>query len=232
MNHLHSRVTRGLALSAVALLLASCGGGGSADSPVVDDAFYPEPESEWELVWEDEFDGDALNSENWEPQIGDGSDYGLDRWGNGEQQWYLAENATVADGLLTITARSEEVVSGFPYTSARIRSANKFDFKYGRVEVRAKAALGGGLWSAVWMLPTDSPYGTWAGSGEFDIMEVVNAGTARERVFLTAHHGFEWPLNQQAGMDVEVEGPGDEFHTYAIEWSDNLIHWFIDGEHT
>ena len=86
MNHLHSRVTRGLALSAVALLLASCGGGGSADSPVVDDAFYPEPENEWELVWEDEFDGDALNSENWEPQIGDGSDYGLDRWGNGEQQ--------------------------------------------------------------------------------------------------------------------------------------------------
>ena len=231
MNHLHSRVTRGLALSAVALLLASCGGGGSADSPVVDDAFYPEPENEWELVWEDEFDGDALNSENWEPQIGDGSDYGLDRWGNGEQQWYLAENATVADGLLTITARSEEVVSGFPYTSARIRSANKFDFQYGRVEVRAKAALGGGLWSAVWMLPTDTPYGTWAGSGEFDIMEVVNAGTARERVFLTAHHGFEWPLNQQAGMDVEVEGPGDEFHTYAIEWSDNLIHWFIDGEH-
>ena len=231
MNHLHSRVTRGLALSAVALLLASCGGGGSADSPVVDDAFYPEPENEWELVWEDEFDGDALNSENWEPQIGDGSDYGLDRWGNGEQQWYLAENATVADGLLTITARSEEVVSGFPYTSARIRSANKFDFQYGRVEVRAKAALGGGLWSAVWMLPTDTPYGTWAGSGEFDIMEVVNAGTARERVFLTAHHGFEWPLNQQAGMDVEVDGPGDEFHTYAIEWSDNLIHWFIDGEH-
>ena len=231
MNHLYRRVARGLALSAVALLMASCGGGGSADSPVVDDAFYPEPENEWELVWEDEFDGDALNSENWEPQIGDGSDYGLDRWGNGEQQWYLAENATVADGLLTITARSEEVVSGFPYTSARIRTANKFDFKYGRVEVRAKAALGGGLWSAVWMLPTDSPYGTWAGSGEFDIMEVVNAGTARERVFLTAHHGFEWPLNQQAGMDVEVESPGDEFHTYAIEWSDNLIHWFIDGEH-
>ena len=82
--------------------------------------------------------------------------------------------------------------------------------------------MGGGLWSAIWMLPTDSPYGVWAGSGEFDIMEVVNAGTQRERVFLTAHHGFEWPLNQQAGMDVEVDSPAEEFHTYAIEWSDNL----------
>ena len=41
-----------------------------------------------------------------------------------------------------------EVVSGFPYTSARLRSANKFDFQYGKAEVRAKAAMGGGLWSA------------------------------------------------------------------------------------
>ena len=211
------------------LALGACGGG-SADSPVTEQ-FYPEAEAEWELVWQDEFDGDVLDANNWTPQIGDGSDYGLDRWGNAEQQWYLAENAAVSDGQLTITARSEEVVSGFPYTSARLRTANKFDFQYGRVEVRARAATGGGLWSAIWMLPTDTPYGTWAGSGEFDIMEVVNAGTARERVFLTAHHGFEWPLNQQAGMDVEIEGPGDDFHTYAIEWSDNLIHWFIDGEH-
>ena len=157
-------------------------------------------------MWEDEFDGDGQTVRIGNHRSGR-LDYGLDRWGNGEQQWYLAENATVADGLLTITARSEEVVSGFPYTSARIRTANKFDFKYARVEVRAKAALGGGLWSAVWMLPTDSPYGTWAGSGEFDITGVVNAGTARERVFPTAHHGFEWPLNQQAGRTSKLTAP-------------------------
>ena len=230
MSSLSGAVSRIVFLLFVSLTLAACGGG-SAESPVVDDAFYPVAEEEWELVWQDEFEGDALDTANWEAQIGDGSDYGLDRWGNGEQQWYLAENASVADGMLTITARSQEVVSGFPYTSARLRSANKFDFQYGKVEVRAKAAMGGGLWSAVWMLPTDTPYGTWAGSGEFDIMEVVNAGTARERTFLTAHHGFEWPLNQQAGMDVDIEAPGEQFHTYSIEWSDNLIHWFIDDEH-
>ena len=86
MHYLSERVARILALSLFSLLLASCGGGGSAESPVVEDAFYPEPEDEWELVWQDEFDGDTLDSSNWEPQIGDGSDYGLDRWGNGEQQ--------------------------------------------------------------------------------------------------------------------------------------------------
>lgn len=115
MSSLSGAVSRIVFLLFVSLTLAACGGG-SAESPVVDDAFYPVAEEEWELVWQDEFEGDALDTANWEAQIGDGSDYGLDRWGNGEQQWYLAENASVADGMLTITARSQEVVSGFPYT--------------------------------------------------------------------------------------------------------------------
>jgi len=122
-------------LALAAVLLTACGGG--ADSPEVDEPFFPSAEEEWELVWSDEFDGDTLDAGNWEAQIGDGSDVGLDRWGNNEQQWYLAENASVADGYLTITARREEVTPGFPYTSARLRTANKFDFEYGKVEVRA-----------------------------------------------------------------------------------------------
>jgi len=226
------RTQRYLGMAAAIALLSACGGGGgdSAKSPVTD-AFYPEPDAEWELVWSDEFDGDSLDSTIWEAQLGEGAEYGLTRWGNNEQQWYLAENATVSDGTLKITAKSEEVQPGFPYTSARLRTAGKFDFKYGRVEVRGKAAAGQGLWSAVWMLPTESPYGTWASSGEVDIMEVVNAGTESERVFTTVHHGFPWPLNQLSGLDVPVDGAADDFHTYALEWEEDELRWFIDGVH-
>ncbi|GIR69580.1 MAG: hypothetical protein CM15mP74_08310 [Halieaceae bacterium] len=181
-------------------------------------------------MWEDEFDGDALNSENWEPQIGDGSDYGLDRWGNGEQQWYLAENATVADGLLTITARSEEVVSGFPYTSAGFARPTNSIFNTVGLRCAPKPP---------WVAGCGQPFGCYPPIRLMALGLAAASSTLwkssmparRETRFLTAHHGFEWPLNQQAGMDVEVEGPGDGFHTYAIEWSDNLIHWFIDGEH-
>jgi beta-glucanase (GH16 family) len=210
-------------------LLSACGGGGA--EPVDNTPFFPAAEDEWQLVWSDEFDGDSLDPANWEPQIGDGSEYGLDRWGNNEQQWYLAENATVADGFLTITAKAEEVVTGFPYTSARLRSANKFEFQYGRVEIRAQAAAGQGLWSAGWMLPTDSPYGSWAAIGEIDIMEIVNAETDNERTFQTLHYGFPWPLNQQTGTDVEVEDPAGTFHVYAIEWEGDEIRWFVDDRH-
>ena len=81
MNYLCFRELRYFALAALYAVLVSCGGG-SAGSPAVDadDAFYPSEDQEWELVWQDEFDGDTLSAANWEPQIGDGSDYGLDRW--------------------------------------------------------------------------------------------------------------------------------------------------------
>jgi beta-glucanase (GH16 family) len=220
-----------LAFAVLITVLTGCGGGGSDAGTPVTEPFYPAAEDEWRLVWSDEFDGDSVNTSNWEAQIGDGSEYGLTRWGNNEQQWYLAENATVEDGMLHITAKAEEAQPGFGYTSARLRSANKFEFQYGRVEIRAKAAAGKGFWSAGWMLPTDSPYGGWASIGEIDLMEIVNAETDAQRSFQTVHYGFPWPLNQQTGTDVEIESPADEFHTYAIEWQDNELRWFIDDRH-
>ncbi len=186
----------------------------------------------WVMVWNDEFDGPDLDAANWTPQLGDGSDVGLDRWGNGEQQWYQAENLTVADGNLVITARAEEVVAGFPYTSGRMRSIDKLDITYGRLEARIKPPAGQGLWSAFWMLPTDSPYTTWAAIGEVDIMEIINAGTAAEDAFVTLHYGFPWPLAQQEGTPVDLgAAASDDFHTYAVEWEKDEFRWYVDGAH-
>lgn len=185
----------------------------------------------WELVWSDEFDGAELNAANWTPQIGDGSDVGLERWGNNEDQWYLADNLTVADGNLKITARAEEVVAGFPYTSGRMRSIGNLDLKYGRIEARVQAPSGQGLWSAFWMLPTASPYTTWAASGEVDIMEIINAGTAAEDVFVTLHYGFPWPLSQLTGTPADLATPDEDFHTYAVEWEQDEMRWYVDDVH-
>ncbi|MBL6902539.1 MAG: glycoside hydrolase family 16 protein, partial [Luminiphilus sp.] len=224
----HGRVA-GIFLAAA--LLNACGGG-SATAPDTE-PFYLEPESEWALVWADEFDGAAVDSSNWTFQLGDGSDNGLPGWGNYERQYYQAENASIAEvddtSALVIEARAESAGSS-EYTSARMRSLEKFDFKFGRVEIRAKAAPGDGMWSAVWMMPTDSTYGTWAAGGEIDIMEVVNAGTENQRVFMAAHYGFEWPLNQITSEGAEVDDASD-WHTYALEWSGDYLRWFVDGEH-
>jgi beta-glucanase (GH16 family) len=138
------------------------------------------------LVWQDGFDGNELNTDNWTARDSyereDVNDLGA-CWGGGnnEAQCYTSrpENVSVIDGNLVLTALVENHtatnVNGQSasrnYTSGRIQTRNKQDFKYGRFEARIKLPSGDGVWPAFWMLPTDQVYGTWPFSGEIDIME-------------------------------------------------------------
>lgn len=178
------------------------------------------------LVWSDEFDGNAVDTGNWEFMIGNGSAYGLPGWGNNELQYYREQNSTIANGLLTIEARRQSF-GGFNYTSSRLRTKDKFEFAYGRIEARIKLPSTPGIWPAFWMLPTSSPYGTWAASGEIDIMESVNFA---DRIYGTIHFGGPFPNNTSSGF---FYNPGTDFsqgfHTYTLEWDPNQMRWYVDG---
>lgn len=180
------------------------------------------------LVWSDEFDGTSLNTDNWTYQTGDGCDIGICDWGNNEQQSYQQNNVSVANGVLSIVARREEVGGKF-YSSGRINTKNKQEFRYGYLEARMKVPPGRGLWPAFWMLPTDEVYGFWPQSGEIDIMEWV--GREPERLFGTLHFGQPVPMNQSTGVNLDLTDAAwsDEYHTYAVEWEENTITWYVDG---
>lgn len=181
------------------------------------------------LVWADEFNDAQLDPELWFFETGDGSQYGIPGWGNNELQYYDPDNASLANGLLLIEARSE-MSNGFNYTSARIHTRDRFAFRYGRIEARIRLPGGQGIWPAFWMLPQDDQYGGWAASGEIDIMEAVNlGGTGGNDVHGTIHYGGEWPANVFSGETYLV--PADataEFHTYAVEWDTSEIRWYVD----
>jgi beta-glucanase (GH16 family) len=182
------------------------------------------------LIWSDEFDGATLDTATWEPMIGDGTAYGISGWGNNELEYYTArpENLFVSGGFLHIVAR-EESFAGFDYTSARLRTLNNQDFRYGRLEARIQLPVGQGIWPAFWMLPTGSPYGGWAASGEIDIMESVNAMTTLHG---TLHFGDAWPANASAGGTYVPGAPlSQAFHVYGIEWEPDEIRWYYDGLH-
>jgi len=212
------------------------------------------PSADWQLVWSDEFEGDTINKRNWSLEE--------NCWGGGnnEQQCYTKKptNAFVKDGLLHIVARKEshtgpdnpEGKTGganktLPYTSARLRTLDKRDAKYGRFEIRAKLPSGQGTWPAIWMLPSEYKYGTWAASGEIDIMEAVNLksqsdapnanqGDEESRVYGSLHFGKAWPNNVYSGQGAILPGgvnPADGFHTYAIEWEEGEIRWYVDNLH-
>ena len=181
-----------------------------------------------ELVWSDEFDGNALSAADWNVLTGDGCDIDLCGWGNNEAQWYQGDNVTVSDGTLKITARRQSV-GGRDYTSARLTTKDKQDFRFGHLEARIKLPAGRGLWPAFWMLSTDEVYGGWPTSGEIDIMEWV--GNDPEKLFGTIHFGQPWPNNQFTGSQILQPGESwsEEFHNYAVYWTDSDIRWYVDG---
>lgn len=180
----------------------------------------------YRTVWADEFDGSAVDPLRWEMQLGDGCP-ALCGWGNNELQYYRAENAIVADGELRIVAR-EESFAGYDYTSARLRGKDLADFVHGRIETRARMPVGQGIWPAFWMLFTEGVYGTWAASGEIDILEYL--GHEPDRVHGTIHYGDVFPGNAATTNDYVLPSGSfdDSFHTFAIEWDACRIRWFVD----
>ncbi len=184
----------------------------------------------WSLVWQDEFDGVNIDPTKWSHEV--------NAWGGGnnELQYYTArrENSFVKDGVLVIQARREtytDVEGTREYTSARLRTLNKGDWKYGRIEVRAKLPFGQGIWPAIWMLPTDNVYGGWAASGEIDVMELV--GHEPNKVHGTLHYGAAWPKNKFTGgsYTLSVGTFSQDFHVFSIEWEEGEIRWSVDGKH-
>ena len=198
----------------------------------------------WKLVWNDEFDGDQIDSNKWDFDIGNGFfDYGshtwIAGWGNEELQYYTQEpaNASVKDSLLTIRA-VKEVVHGCGYTSARMKTRQRdgtplFTTQYGRIEFRAKVPWGKGLWPALWMLPQDDIYGGWPASGEIDLMEIV--GEKPHEVLNSIHFGSPGTDGRQLITHVHPLPDGTtvaDWHSYAVEWEPGEIRFYVDDVHT
>lgn len=178
------------------------------------------------LVWSEEFNYTGLpDSSKWVFETGG------DGFGNNELQYYTAadsSNAWVQNGVLKITARNRTVGKN-EFTSAKLVTRGKAEFKYGRIEVSAKLPPGRGLWPAIWMLPRDISSVGWPRGGEIDIMEHV--GYEKDTVLGTVHtEAYNHVKNTQRGKKIFIDSPYDKFHLYAIEWTANEIDFFVDDQ--
>lgn len=187
----------------------------------------------FDLVWSDEFEGTEIDPSKWSYDLGDGCQISQDLcgWGNNELEYYTdrPENSYLEDGNLVIKAIKEIpfYLGQHQYTSARMVTKNKGDWKYGRIDVRAKLPIGQGLWPAIWMLSTDNVYGGWPKSGEIDIME--NIGSEPSKTFGTIHYGHDfWRFNSQE-VELEEGTFADDFHIFTVLWDENCIQFQMDG---
>lgn len=186
------------------------------------------PERSYELVWSDEFDGDAGTApdpEKWIYNVGTGQN----GWGNGELQYYTdrTDNAALdGDGHLVITARREGF-AGAGFTSARLTTEGKFQQTYGRFEARLKTPYGPGIWPAFWMLGADYQTNTWPQCGEIDLMELRGQEPS---VINGTVHGPGYSAGNAVGGTYALEnGRYDEaFHVFAVEWEPESIDFYVD----
>ncbi|CAH0335261.1 hypothetical protein FVB9288_00895 [Flavobacterium sp. CECT 9288] len=170
------------------------------------------------LKFSDEFNTDgAPDPTKW------GYDLGAGGWGNNESQSYTSasDNVIVQGGNLKITAK--KVGSG--YTSARLKSENKFEFTYGRVEVRAKLTTGAGTWPAIWMLGENYATNTWPACGEIDIMEFK--GSQPTTIYGTLHYPGNSGGNGNGGSTT-IANAATEFHIYKTIWSPESVKIYVD----
>ena len=176
----------------------------------------------YELVWSDEFNGNSLDTNTWNYEIGTGS-WG---WGNNEQQYYTDRNIKVSNGTMKITAKREDY-GGMKYTSSRITTKNKKNFKYGKIEARIKMPKFKGVWPAFWMLGANQDSVGWPKCGEIDIMEAIND----ENLVYGTLHWFHDPGNNNAdsGSSVAV-ADRTEYHVYGVEWTADKLRWYVDGK--
>lgn len=176
----------------------------------------------YELVWSDEFNGNYLDTNTWNYEIGTGS-WG---WGNNEQQYYTDRNIKVSNGTMKITAKREDY-GGMKYTSSRITTKNKKNFKYGKIEARIKMPKFKGVWPAFWMLGANQDSVGWPKCGEIDIMEAIND----ENLVYGTLHWFHDPGNNNAdsGSSVAV-ADRTEYHVYGVEWTADKLRWYVDGK--
>lgn len=192
------------------------------------------------LLWSEEFNAKKVSSVNtkiWQYDLGDG--YG---WGNSEQEYYTKNRENIrinGKGQLEITAKRIPETSTIldrclscQFTSAKIKTAEKIGFKYGRLEARIKLPAGKGTWPAFWMLGASLTKGeVWPDCGEIDIMEAK--GSQPYTAFGTLHGpGYNGQAGTQRGSAFLSSGPAlsNDFHVYAIDWKPNQIDFSVDGK--
>lgn len=181
---------------------------------------FAQPKTQ-KLVWQEDFNNPVLNESDWNFELGDGCP-AICGWGNNEKQLYTKTNHSIRDGNLVIKVMQQ----GDHYTSTRMTTAQKREFQYGHMEVRAKIPTGKGIWPAFWMLGSNIKQVGWPKCGEIDILEYI--GREPNKIFTSLHtqdsHG-----NTINTKKTQIDAIEDGFHTYAIDWTKEKIEFFVDN---
>jgi beta-glucanase (GH16 family) len=193
--------------------------------PVIDSGYTtPSTYAGYTLAWNDEFDKDALDNSSWNYETGGNG------WGNNELEYYSnsTKNCYITQHKYLVIEARNETTGNNNYTSARIQTLGKREFKYGRIDIRAKLPIGQGMWPALWMLGSNINSVSWPACGELDMMEVL--GNDPGKTYGTLHWGDASTGHLQSGGNyaLTTDDFSKKFHVFTTKWSADSISWYVD----
>jgi beta-glucanase (GH16 family) len=188
----------------------------------------------YRLVWQDEFNVDGRpNPKNWNYE------HGFVR--NEEFQWYQPENASCAGGRLVIESRRETKPNpGYregssdwrtnrrvaEYTSASLITRGLHSWQYGYFVMRGRIDTRPGIWPAWWTLGVSKP---WPACGEIDIMEYYRGHVKANVAWEKANGSPNWASTSKPIKDFHDPDWSRKFHLWAMHWTAEFIHLYLDG---
>lgn len=182
----------------------------------------PEPPKgkEWKLVWQDEFEGDTLDTSKWEVMD---CDRRADLW---------SPDSVSLDGkgnLLLTTLPPKE--KGEKFRSGCVRTKKKYEHAFGYYVARARFQSQPGHWTAFWLHNQSvNDVGDEGRDGtEIDIMEKP---WRDDRVQQTLHWDGYGEAHRSEGHVPSVPGVMDGFHTFSLYWTPEEYVFYVDGKET
>lgn len=178
------------------------------------------------LKWSDEFNGPVLDNTSWNYETGGSG------WGNNELEYYTnsSKNTFIAKGGYLVLEARQETIGSNNFSSARLQTLGKREFRYGRMDIRAKLPKGKGIWPAIWMLGSNILTTQWPASGEIDIMELL--GHEPNKMYGTMHWGNAGGPSTHIGGNYSLSGEdfSQKFHVFSILWDADKIEWYVDNQ--
>lgn len=174
--------------------------------------------TDFQLVWQDDFNGSAIDTTKWS-RITEGSPDWKNYMTKDDQVYEVSDGNLHLKGLVNPDTQTDSR----PYLTGGVWTKDKFNFTYGKVEVRAKMDLAQGSWPAIWLLGRTND-DSWPDNGEIDIMEHLNFD---DFIHSTVHSKIKSsPSTKTAKVNPS------EFNTYGVEWFPNKIVFTINGATT
>lgn len=169
-------------------------------------------DGKWKLKWNDEFDSNEIDKSKWNV-LKRKDNY------NNELQFYTEDNVIQENGVLNIIGKKQQKKVK-EYTSGLIDTRNKFAFKYGRIDIRAKNPEGKGLFPAIWMMPDNSS----KQYPEIDIMEMI--GQEPFNIYGVVHYEEDGKY-MRSFNNIKLEDYSG-YHIYSFEWNESNLKWYVD----